>query len=61
MLADLIVDYDWTVFTIIYETSDSLMRLQDIIQIHGPADNPITVRQLPPDGDYLSLLKEMCL
>lgn len=37
----------------------ALMRLKDILQIHGPNDFPITVRQLGDDGDYRPLLKEI--
>ena len=36
------------------------MRLKDILQIHGPQDSPITVRQLEADcEDYRPLLKEI--
>lgn len=35
------------------------MRLKDILQIHGPQDSPITVRQLGADPDYRPLLKEI--
>lgn len=58
-LADLITDYDWTSFTVIYEDNYGLMRLQDILQIHNPEDSPITVRQLSTDTDYKILLKEI--
>lgn len=56
-LADLIVDYDWKSFTIIYEDNYSLMRLQDMLGIHNPEDSPVTVRQLGDDSDYRPLLK----
>lgn len=39
--------------------SVGLMRLKDVLQIHGPDDNPITVRQLGDDPDYRPLLKEI--
>lgn len=58
-LAELIVDYSWKSFTIIYETDESLMRLKDILQIHDPGDHPITVRQIGSDPDYRPLLKEI--
>ncbi|XP_059618967.1 glutamate receptor ionotropic, kainate 2-like [Phlebotomus argentipes] len=58
-LADLLVDYSWKSFTIIYETDEGLMRLKDVLQIHGPQDSPITVRQLGEDPDYRPLLKEI--
>lgn len=58
-LADLIVDYDWTTFTVIYEDDFSLMRLHDILQIHDTNSNPISIRKLPDDGFYMPLLKEI--
>ncbi|XP_053678386.1 glutamate receptor ionotropic, kainate 2-like [Anopheles nili] len=58
-LADLIVDYSWKSFTIIYDSDEALMRLKDILQIHGPSDAPITVRQIDDDPDYRPLLKDI--
>lgn len=58
-LAELIIDYDWKSFTIIYEDDYSLMRLQDILQSHSPSDSPIVLRQLSEDGDYRPMLKEI--
>lgn len=58
-LADLITDYDWKTFTIIYEDDYSLMRLQDILQLHNPSDSPIVLRKLSDDGDYKPMLKEI--
>lgn len=58
-LADLITDNDWKTFTIIYEDDYSLMRLQNILQLHGPRDSPIVLRQLSDDGDYKPMLKEI--
>lgn len=34
-------------------------RLQDILERHGPEGNPVTIRQLPDDDDYLPLLKDI--
>jgi hypothetical protein len=42
--ADLLIDYTWKSYTIIYEDDDSLMRLKDILQIHDPQSPPVTVR-----------------
>lgn len=61
-LAQLIVEYEWKSFTILYEHPDALQRLQDVLQIHGPADLPVTVRQIADSGgsgDYRPLLKEI--
>lgn len=35
------------------------MRLQDIIQINGPDDSPITVRKMDDNADFRPLLKEI--
>lgn len=35
------------------------MRLHDILQMPSRGDQPMTVRQLPPDYDYMPLLKEI--
>lgn len=42
--AELLVDYTWKSYTIIYENDDGLMRLKDVLQIHDPTSAPITVR-----------------
>lgn len=42
--AELLVDYTWKSYTIIYEDDDGLMRLKDVLQIHDPESSPITVR-----------------
>lgn len=60
-LAQIIADYEWNGFTLVYENNDNLERLQEVLQIHGPDDNPVTVRQLSDDGDYKPLLKEIQL
>lgn len=57
--AELIRDYDWKSYTIIYENYENLIKLKDVLQIHGPKDRPITVKQLPAGSDYRPLLKEI--
>lgn len=42
--AELLIDYTWKSYTIIYEDNDALMRLKDVLQIHDPNSSPITVR-----------------
>lgn len=42
--ADLLIDYTWKSYTIIYDEDDSLTRLKDVLQIHDPQSPPITVR-----------------
>ncbi|KAG5684283.1 hypothetical protein PVAND_013519 [Polypedilum vanderplanki] len=57
--AELLIDYTWKSYTIIYEDDDSLMRLKDILQIHDPQSSPVTVRQLGDGPDYRPLLKSI--
>ena len=57
--AELIVDYDWKSYTIIYENNENLMKLKDVLQIHGPRDHPRTVRKLPTTSDFRPFLKEI--
>lgn len=45
--AELLIDYTWKSYTIIYEDDDGLMRLKDVLQIHDPESSPITVRCAP--------------
>jgi glutamate receptor, ionotropic, invertebrate len=42
--AELLLDYTWKSYTIVYEDEDSLMRLKDVLENHGPDSAPITVR-----------------
>lgn len=49
---DLVRAWGWRSFTIIYETNEGLVRLQELLKAHGPSEFPIAVRQLPDDGDY---------
>lgn len=42
--AELLIDYTWKSYTIIYEDDDGLTRLKDVLQIHDPTSAPITVR-----------------
>lgn len=42
--AELLLDYTWKSYTIVYEDDDCLMRLKDVLQIHDPQSAPITVR-----------------
>lgn len=42
--AELLIDYTWKSYTIVYEDDDGLMRLKDILQVHDTDSPPITVR-----------------
>ena len=55
--ANVLVDYSWKSYTIVYENKENLIRLKDVLQIHGPQSHAITVRQL--DENYGQLLKEI--
>ncbi|KAK6631711.1 hypothetical protein RUM43_013775 [Polyplax serrata] len=58
-LADIIEDMDWKSFTILYENEESLIRLQGVLKLKGPNDQPIAIRQLDPGDDHRTLLKEI--
>lgn len=57
--AHVLVDYTWKGYTIIYENEENLIRLKDVLQIHGPDSPVISVRQLGDGPDYGPLLKEI--
>lgn len=42
--AELLFDYTWKSYTIIYEDDDSLMRLKDVLQLHDTDSSPIVVQ-----------------
>lgn len=56
---DIVRAWGWKSFTIIYETNEGLVRLQELLKAHGPSEYPIAVRQLSSNGDYRSLLKQI--
>lgn len=56
---DLVKSWGWKSFTIIYETNEGLVRLQELLKAYGSTDFPITVRQLPDGGDFRPLLKQI--
>ncbi|KAL4716150.1 hypothetical protein ACJJTC_013927 [Scirpophaga incertulas] len=56
---DLVKTWGWKSFTIVYENSDGLVRLQELLKAHGPSELPVSVRQLPKSHDYRPLLKNI--
>ncbi|XP_065349388.1 glutamate receptor ionotropic, kainate 2 isoform X1 [Cloeon dipterum] len=56
---DLVKAWGWKSFTIIYETNEGLVRLQELLKAHGPSEFPIAVRQLGEGPDYRPLLKQI--
>ena len=57
--AHVLVDYTWKAYTIIYESEENLIRMKDVLQIHGPESPSISVRKLGDGPDYGPLLKEI--
>ena len=49
---DIVKQWEWKTFTIIYENNDGIVRLQELIKAHDNSPYPITVRQLSLSGDY---------
>lgn len=41
----------WSSFTVLYETDEGLIRLQEVLKRRGPGDPEITVRQFLPGTD----------
>lgn len=60
-LADLMEDYDWNSFTVIYEDNYGLMRVHDILQHHDTTKGPIMVRRITEEDDQLPMLKEIAM
>lgn len=56
---DIVKAWAWKSFTIIYETNEGLVRLQELLKAHGPSEFPIAVRQLSDSGDFRPLLKQI--
>lgn len=56
---DIVRAWGWKSFTIIYESNEGLVRLQELLKAHGPSEFPIAVRQLSVSGDYRPLLKQI--
>lgn len=64
--SDVLIDYNWKHYTIIYEHEENLIRLKDILQIHQPkAENPTKLMRLDHMNDmedkkkFGSLLKNV--
>lgn len=56
---DIVESWGWKSFTIIYETNDGLLRLQELLKANRRSKHPTTVRQLPDTNDYRPLLKQI--
>lgn len=59
-LKDIIDDYGWQKFTLIYQDRDSLARLHKILENHDPTKGTVAVHRIPSDlADYKPFLKKI--
>lgn len=49
---DIVDAWGWKSYTIIYETNDGLLRLQELLKAQRRSEHPTTIRQLPDTNDY---------
>ncbi|CAG0878614.1 unnamed protein product [Darwinula stevensoni] len=56
---DLLKELNWKSFTILYESNEGLVRLQEILKAKDPENFKVLVRQLSADGDHRPLLKSL--
>lgn len=54
-LGDVVMNYGWTGFAVIYDSIDSLTRLQYVLQLRLK----VAVYRLPTDSDFKPILKEI--
>lgn len=58
-LFDIVADFEWKSFSVLYENGYSLMRLQDILQAHESLGKAVAIYQLPDDANLKPLLKRI--
>ncbi|KDR09166.1 glutamate receptor ionotropic, kainate 2-like isoform X2 [Zootermopsis nevadensis] len=59
-IADVVRNFlHWSAFTVLYESDEGLLRLQEVLKAHGLEDRKIIVRQFVPGKDQRKLLKEI--
>lgn len=58
-LFDIVTDYEWKFFAVLYEDGYSLMRLHDILQAHEALGKSVAIYQLPNDDNFKPLLKRI--
>lgn len=56
---DIVDTWGWKSYTIIYETNDGLLRLQELLKAQRRSKHPTTVRQLPDTNDYRYFFLQM--
>ena len=60
MVLDLVTIWEWTSYTILYESSPWLARLSDLLEMYDPKGHTVTVRRLDlnlPTKNYRSTLR----
>ncbi|XP_047500092.1 glutamate receptor ionotropic, kainate 2-like [Penaeus chinensis] len=57
---DLVREFEWTSFTILYEDNDGLVRLQELFKV-PPKKYKITLLQLPDHRDYRDVLRKVLI
>lgn len=57
---DLVREFEWTSFTILYEDNDGLVRLQELFKV-PPKKYKITLMQLPDHKDYRDVLRNVLI
>lgn len=50
--AAIVKSMKWNSFTVLYESSESLVKLRNVLQLNATKDNPIILRQIRPGDDY---------
>lgn len=58
-LFDIVSDFAWKSFSVLYEDGYSLTRLHDILQAHEALGKSVAIYQLPDDSNYKPLLKRI--
>lgn len=51
-IAALVNAMNWRSFTILYETTEGLTKLKDVLDITVPKESPIVLKHIPPGVDY---------
>ncbi|GJQ76051.1 hypothetical protein Trydic_g18102 [Trypoxylus dichotomus] len=57
--AALVASMNWKSFTVLYETTEGLTRLREILKITVPDDLPVIFKQIHPDIDYRTVFKQI--
>lgn len=58
-LVDIVQNYEWKKFAVIYDTDESLLRLNDVLQMFGIGYKQVTVYKYPGKEMARSFLKDI--